>query len=274
MWRGRAARRRGGHEAKQADKDRGAGVTDAAVVALGAVAGALPWMQYQQLLGQHLRLMKRHAGEPGVLAGLGWSGCGALAHAGIIACCAFVATVAAFAGMLQLGGGAVLAHPLLLPLLFSRPAPDDDSSKALIRSVCVILDAFHFPLPTDADAEAAHAALPAGVLQPPKQQQQQAAEPMEVDGAAVPAAATGAGEAAEEGAGEAADADAEAAEEEEEEAMEVVEGSGSRSAAAAVPTGDVYRLLSKRVVPELQRIMVEKDTVRAPVALAGEQPAG
>ncbi|PSC76593.1 small subunit processome component 20-like protein [Micractinium conductrix] len=203
---GKGGEETGGHEAKQADKDRGAGVTDAAVVALGAVAGALPWMQYQQLLGQHLRLMKRHA--------------------------------------------------------------DDDSSKALIRSVCVILDAFHFPLPTDADAEAAHAALPAGVLQPPKQQQQQAAEPMEVDGAAVPAAATGAGEAAEEGAGEAADADAEAAEEEEEEAMEVVEGSGSRSAAAAVPTGDVYRLLSKRVVPELQRIMVEKDTVRAPVALA------
>ena len=52
----------GGHEMKQADRDRGANVTDAAVVALGAVAGALPWVQYQQLLGQHLRLMKRHAG--------------------------------------------------------------------------------------------------------------------------------------------------------------------------------------------------------------------
>ena len=54
----------GGHEQKQADRDRGANVTDAAVVALGAVAGALPWTQYQQLLGQHLRLMKRHAGTP------------------------------------------------------------------------------------------------------------------------------------------------------------------------------------------------------------------
>lgn len=32
-----------------------------AVVALGVVAGALPWTQYQQLLGQFLRLMKRHA---------------------------------------------------------------------------------------------------------------------------------------------------------------------------------------------------------------------
>lgn len=52
----------GGHELKQAEVDRGANVTDAAVVALGAVAGALPWVQYQQLLGQHLRLMKRHAG--------------------------------------------------------------------------------------------------------------------------------------------------------------------------------------------------------------------
>lgn len=32
-----------------------------AVVALGVVARALPWTQYQQLLGQFLRLMKRHA---------------------------------------------------------------------------------------------------------------------------------------------------------------------------------------------------------------------
>ena len=65
----------GGHELKQADKDRGANVTDAAVVALGAVAGALPWVQYQQLLGQHLRLMKRHAGEQRLLQGspgAGW----------------------------------------------------------------------------------------------------------------------------------------------------------------------------------------------------------
>jgi U3 small nucleolar RNA-associated protein 20 len=54
-----------GHEQKQADRDRGANVTDAAVVALGAVAGVLPWVQYQQLLGQHLRLIKRHAGGVG-----------------------------------------------------------------------------------------------------------------------------------------------------------------------------------------------------------------
>lgn len=59
---GKAGEEAGGHEQKQADKDRGANVTDAAVTALGAVAGALPWVQYQQLLGQHLRLMKRHAG--------------------------------------------------------------------------------------------------------------------------------------------------------------------------------------------------------------------
>ena len=52
----------GGHEQKQADLDRGANVTDAAVVALGVVAAALPWVQYQQLLGQHLRLVKKHAG--------------------------------------------------------------------------------------------------------------------------------------------------------------------------------------------------------------------
>lgn len=49
---------------RQADKDRGANVADAAVGALGAVAGCLPWVQYQQLLGQFLRLMKKHAEAP------------------------------------------------------------------------------------------------------------------------------------------------------------------------------------------------------------------
>ena len=34
-----------GHEVRQADKDRGANVADAAVGALGAVAQALPWVQ-------------------------------------------------------------------------------------------------------------------------------------------------------------------------------------------------------------------------------------
>ena len=54
-----------GDQKQQAERDRGTNVTDAAVVALGAVAGALPWVQYQQLLGQHLRLMKRHCGACG-----------------------------------------------------------------------------------------------------------------------------------------------------------------------------------------------------------------
>lgn len=67
---GKAGEEAGGHEQKQADKDRGANVTDAAVTALGAVAGALPWVQYQQLLGQHLRLVKRHAGARACL----WEG--------------------------------------------------------------------------------------------------------------------------------------------------------------------------------------------------------
>ena len=77
-----------GHDAKQVEMDRGANVVDAAVGALGAVAGVLPWVQYQQILGQYLRLMARH------------------------------------------GEGA--------------------SSKAVLRAVCAILDAFRF-LPTPGD---------------------------------------------------------------------------------------------------------------------------
>lgn len=52
------------HEAKQLDIDRTANVVDAAVGALGAVGSILPWTQYQQLLGQYLRLMARHADTP------------------------------------------------------------------------------------------------------------------------------------------------------------------------------------------------------------------
>ena len=54
-----------GHEVKQIDVDKGANVVDAAVGCLGALARVLPWIQYKQLLGQYLRLMKKHSGEEG-----------------------------------------------------------------------------------------------------------------------------------------------------------------------------------------------------------------
>lgn len=50
-----------GHEAKQSDKDKESNVTDSAIGTLSVVAGALPWVQYQQILGQYLRLMHKHA---------------------------------------------------------------------------------------------------------------------------------------------------------------------------------------------------------------------
>ena len=43
----------------QIDKDREANVTDAAIEALGAVAAHLPWVQYEQLLNQWLKVMKK-----------------------------------------------------------------------------------------------------------------------------------------------------------------------------------------------------------------------
>lgn len=36
-------------------------MTDAAIEALGALAGQLPWVQYEQLLNQWLKVMKRNA---------------------------------------------------------------------------------------------------------------------------------------------------------------------------------------------------------------------
>ena len=50
-----------GHVAREADRGREANVADAAVAALGAVAGAVGWPQYQQLLGGLLRLLQRQA---------------------------------------------------------------------------------------------------------------------------------------------------------------------------------------------------------------------
>ena len=45
----------------QIDKDREANVTDAAVEALGALVAQLPWVQYEQLLNQWLKVMKKTA---------------------------------------------------------------------------------------------------------------------------------------------------------------------------------------------------------------------
>ena len=43
----------------QIDRDREANVTDAAVKALAALAGCLPWTQYHQLLNQWLNTMRK-----------------------------------------------------------------------------------------------------------------------------------------------------------------------------------------------------------------------
>lgn len=43
----------------QIDKDREANVTDAAIHTIGALAMQLPWVQYEQLLNQWLKIMKK-----------------------------------------------------------------------------------------------------------------------------------------------------------------------------------------------------------------------
>lgn len=167
-----------------------------------------------------------------------------------------------------------------LSLPHTSPAADDSASKAVIRSVCVILDAFHFPLPSELDeaqlaAEAAEAAALAA--------QEAAAEQLAAAEAA--AAAEDAAQKKKQKKAEEGEAEEEAAVEEAEEAVdgeELPDAAGigevamqdadvaAAPAQQAVPAGEVYRMLAKRVVPELQRIMVDKETVRAPVALAGE----
>lgn len=125
----------------------------------------------------------------------------------------------------------------------------------MIRAVCLILDAFHFPLPADGKVAVGGAALAVAMAA------DKVAARVEKAKAAEAAAAAEAAEAVE---GEEA-----AMEEDEDEEPEPEAAAKTPAAAAEVPAGEVYRMLSQRVVPELQRIMVAKDTVRAPVALAG-----
>lgn len=144
--------------------------------------------------------------------------------------------------------------------------------------MCAILDAFHFPLPTELDeaqlaAEAAEAAALAA---------QEAAAAQLAAAEAAEGAAKGKEEEEEqedaemEEAGEAGEEEAADGEELPDAAAAAAAGAAGAGEAAgqAVPAGEVYRMLSKRVVPELQRIMVSKDTVRAPVALAGALVGG
>ena len=155
-----------------------------------------------------------------------------------------------------------------LPLpLRCIPCADDDASKAVIRAVCLILDAFHFPLPADIEDPDFEPAPPAATGA--------AASAAKAAVAKAPAAAAAA-EGEEADAGAEAAADEEDDDEEGDEDMPPAKASASAAVSAlnAAPPGEVYRMLAKRAVPELQRIMVTKDAVRAPVALAGGWAGG
>lgn len=49
-----------GHERKEKDRDKEANVVAAAVEALSAVAGALDWTHYRELLNLFMRTMQRN----------------------------------------------------------------------------------------------------------------------------------------------------------------------------------------------------------------------
>lgn len=145
-------------------------------------------------------------------------------------------------------------------MLFTQA--DDDASKAVIRAVCLVVDAFHFTLPAGDEAEAVAAVAAAVAAEPPEP-----GPDGEAEGAAPAAGAAAAAQ------GQAPAAAMEEADEEEEgEADAAMADAGA--AAGAPPAAEVYRLLARRVVPELQRIMVNKHAVRAPVALAGAARCG
>jgi U3 small nucleolar RNA-associated protein 20 len=204
---------------RQIDKDRSANVTEAAISALTAAAGALPWRQYQALLGQYLRLMKRYTKEG------------------------------------EAGGSA---------------------TKAVVRATCGVLQAFHFPLPETSIAAAdvaagafeAAAAAAAEHARPAKRAEKAggaAHDPAE-DEAMAPAAP---------GEGEEGGTATAAVEDDDEDGAMCLDGEGAAvHAEPGAPEDDAevakqaYRMLTRRILPELRQQMVAGDTVRAPVALA------
>uniref|UniRef100_A0A7S3R808 U3 small nucleolar RNA-associated protein 20 domain-containing protein n=1 Tax=Dunaliella tertiolecta TaxID=3047 RepID=A0A7S3R808_DUNTE len=180
---------RGGHERDQIDADREANVVDAAMGALGAVARALPWHQYDTLLSQFMRTLKVK------------------------------------------------------------------TTKANIRAVCVILDAFHFPLPHNLEAPV-HA---------------EGTAPIVTANATAPAPATAAGPSAPDNSKEREEGD----EGSDEEAEDTIAHSEANTAATAAnveaEAAAVQRALLQRVLPIMHRLLVQggpSPVVRAPVALA------
>lgn len=141
-------------------------------------------------------------------------------------------------------------------------------SKPAVRAVCVVLDAFHFPLPKDLVAPdrtgGAHAADPAPKPTPAAASAPVVAAPTApaapaapVAPVAVEAAGADAGAAAEGEQGEAVEVDEEMEVEEEE-----VDAGTSTAVVAVVDreaqAAAVQRALLKRVLPALHRMLVKK----------------
>ncbi len=272
------------HDKKQTDVDKEANVADAAVGVLGAAASQLPWPQYEQLLFR-------------------W---GALCACGTIVvllpavfCTCPRACVPLCIPMCALGQAChnqCSLPPLPLPpiicrfmkLMKSRPA------KPLVRSVCTILDAFHFPLPKDdaeldADAAATAAAVAvatgrgveaAGAAAAPAAaaSSKRATAPLAArDGSGgLAEAAPGAEEDGSDGDNEVED-DAAAGDDE----PSAADAAAAAAAAAALALQhrdtakalalEMQRALLRRVLPALHEQLVDKGdggAARAPVALA------
>ena len=190
----------GGHELKELDRDREANVVTAAIAALAAAAGALAWPHYQQLLGRFMRIMGRDASKArpipcALLAsqarngaeGLGLRGTPRGVHTRVYSswsACVLSCTLRPVCPDDRTAGVTVLkSHAYHCAAVL----------QAVIRAVCAIIDAFHFPLPADAASAAA-----------PDSEQAHPVPALEVDAPAAPAAA---------GAGPDADADLELARE-------------------------------------------------------------
>lgn len=152
----------------------------AAIAALAAAAGALAWPHYQQLLGRFMRIMGRDASKA----------CPISCATG----CASKETLRmALRGWFEVRvysswGACVLSRtprPVCpderiagVTVLESHASHGAAVLQAVIRAVCAIIDAFHFPLPADATSAAA-----------PDSEQAHPVPASEVDAPAAPAPA-------------------------------------------------------------------------------------
>ena len=213
----------GGHGVSSAAASRGAAVADAAVGALSALASAMPWRHYAQVLGRSLRLLSRHPESKAAVRGV-------------------CAVVDAF----HFGDRILAAASASASAAAATAAAAASSSAEQLAAAADAADAAAAAADSRAEAEAAEAA--------------EAARASYADDAGITANKEGEGE------GEEAEVEGESDDDDDDAADDEVPGETENI--VDEEAADIARSLTDRALPSLQRVLVCDGSVRPAVGIA------